>query len=169
MSAHDLHNCLKNLLHALFSINLNIGSEAPVVLNKRLGSLVIDLEPFFNDHGCIILAQNQSGVTLVAAFPFLTGAEFLMKHLAALRTSQSARQPVNQQTVTNLDTDRQAFSPCLFKQSLQKLSLAHRSGESVQNEAAGAIFTCNPFFHHRTDQLIRNQSPGFHVGFGFLA
>src|SRR5690606_18452790 len=89
---------------------------------------------------------------------------------AAFGTGETARDPLNQDRIIDLELDDDAERRIpLLQKLVEGCRLRKRPREAVENKAILAVRLCDALVDDSDDQLVRNQLPALHDRLDLLA
>ncbi len=112
---------------------------ALVVVDERLGLLVVDGQPLADRLGLVVVALDQRGAVDVAAIGMLGRVEVDVVDAARLAHA-ATRKATHDLLVGNVDQqDRADLAPGLLQRRAEGICLRHRARKAVEQEAVGGL------------------------------
>ena len=141
-----------------------------VVVDQRLGLLVVDAQPVADHVRLVVVALDQTRAVLIADALVLGRVELDVVVVAGLHAHPPAREPADDLLVGHVDQQRRGDPAAQLGQLLvERLGLLDRARKAVEDEAVLGVVLLQALGGHRDDQIVGHEVAGVHVALRLLA
>ena len=142
-----------------------------VVVDQRLGLLVVLVEPVADHLGLVVVADDQLGCRRCRRRPPASGgSNSTWKTWPFFDAGAAPAEPAHDLVVGDVDQERRGqLAAELAQLRVERLGLRHGAREAVEDEAVGGLLALDPLGDHADDHLVGDQVAAVHVLLRLLA